>query len=93
MNKKFLCGIITYVRYLHDIDSSYCFYRVRTKSNYGKRRKEKETVESENECRSKKTAQTFRSVYMKEKSELNTLKGEKKKLSIVWKKKDIYGRL
>ena len=34
----------------------------------------KETVESEMNAEVKKTAQTFRSVYMKEKSELNTLK-------------------
>ncbi len=50
---------------------------MRTKSNYGKRRKERNR-RILNECRSKKTAQTFRSVYMKEKSELNTLKVKRK---------------
>ena len=38
----------------------------------------KETVESEMNAEVKKTAQTFRSVYMKEKSELNTLKAKRK---------------
>ena len=38
----------------------------------------KETVESEMNAEVKKTAQTFRSVYMKEKSELNTLKVKRK---------------
>ena len=38
----------------------------------------KETVESEMNEEVKKTAQTFRSVYMKEKSELNTLKVKRK---------------
>ena len=44
-----------------------------------KNEEKKETVESEMKCRSKKKpAQTFRSVYMKEKSELNTLKAKRK---------------
>ena len=38
----------------------------------------KETVESEMNAEAKKAAQTFRSVYMKEKSELNTLKVKRK---------------
>ena len=38
----------------------------------------KETVESEMNAEAKKTAQTFRSVYMKEKLELNTLKVKRK---------------
>ena len=38
----------------------------------------KETVESEMNAEVKKTAQTFRFVYMKEKSELNTLKVKRK---------------
>ena len=38
----------------------------------------KETVESEMNAEVKKTVQTFRSVYMKEKSELNTLKAKRK---------------
>ena len=38
----------------------------------------KETVESEMNAEVKKAAQTFRSVYMKEKSELNTLKAKRK---------------
>ena len=38
----------------------------------------KETVESKMNAEVKKTAQTFRSVYMKEKSELNTLKAKRK---------------
>ena len=38
----------------------------------------KETVESEMNAEAKKAAQTFRSVYMKEKSELNTLKAKRK---------------
>ena len=38
----------------------------------------KETVESEMNAEVKKTVQTFRSVYMKEKSELNTLKVKRK---------------
>ena len=38
----------------------------------------KETVESEMNAEVKKAAQTFRSVYMKEKSELNTLKVKRK---------------
>ena len=35
-----------------------------------------------------KNSANFRSVYMKEKSELNTLR-QKEKLSIVWKRKDM----
>ena len=38
----------------------------------------KETVESEMNAEVKKTVQTFRTVYMKEKSELNTLKVKRK---------------
>ena len=44
----------------------------------GEKEEKKETVESEMNAEVKKTAQTFRSVYMKEKSELNTLKAKRK---------------
>ena len=43
-----------------------------------KNEEKKETVESEMNAEVKKAAQTFRSVYMKEKSELNTLKVKRK---------------
>ena len=46
----------------------------------------KETVESEMNAEVKKTAQTFRSVYMKEKSELNTLKAKRKIINCLEKK-------
>ena len=47
-------------------------------NNDDKEEEKKETVESEMNAEVKKTAQTFRFVYMKEKSELNTLKVKRK---------------